>query len=66
MFFIQDIVANNLNLRGSVYGLGAAASIVFAIFVGIISGIQMYITRDKKTGTKISERYAKWKLAKSH
>ena len=64
MYFIQDIVANNLNLRAAVYGLGAAASIVFAIFVGIISGIQMYLTRDKKTGTKISERYAKWKLAK--
>ena len=39
-------------------------SLVFALFAGIISGIQMYLTRDKKTGTKISERYAKWKLAK--
>ena len=66
IYFIQDIVANNPDNKSRIYGLGAAASIVFAIFVGIISGIQMYITRDKKTGTKISERYAKWKLAKSH
>jgi len=60
MYFIQDIVANNLNMRSVVYGLGAAASLVYALFVGIISGIQMYITRDRRTGTKISERYRRW------
>ena len=66
MYFIQDIVANNPNLKTAVYGLGAAASLVFALFVGIISGIQMYITRDKKTGTKISKRYDLWQEAKLH
>lgn len=60
MYFIQDIVANNPNLKTTVYGLGAAAALVYALFVGIISGIQMYITRDRRTGTKISERYEKW------
>ena len=60
MYFIQDIVANNLNMRSVVYGLGAAASLVYALFVGIISGVQMYITRDRRTGTKISERYRRW------
>ena len=60
MYFIQDIVANNLQFKSSLYGLGAAASLVFALFAGIISGIQMYITREKKTGTKISEAYNKW------
>lgn len=64
MYFIQDIVANNLNMRSAVYGLGAAASLVFALCVGIISGIQMFVTRDRKTGTKISERYAKWEKIK--
>ncbi len=60
MYFIQDIVANNLQFKSSLYGLGAAASLVFALFAGIISGIQMYITRDKKSGTKITEAYNKW------
>ena len=60
MYFIQDIVANNLQFKSSLYGLGAAASLVFALFAGIISGIQMYVTREKKTGTKISEAYNKW------
>ena len=60
MFFIQDIVANNLTFKSKLYGLGAAASLVFALFAGIISGIQMYLTREKKTGTKISEAYNKW------
>lgn len=60
MYFIQDIVANNLQFKSSLYGLGAAASLVYALFAGIISGIQMYITREKKTGTKISEAYNKW------
>ena len=44
--------------------MGAAASIVFAVFVGIISGIQMFCTREKKTGTKISEAYEKWTRAR--
>ena len=64
MYFIQDIVANNLTFKSKLYGLGAAASLVFALFAGIISGIQMYLTREKKTGTKISEAYNKWQRIK--
>ena len=61
IYFIQDIVANNTNFKATLYGLGATASIVFAIIVGIISGIQMYCTRDRKTGNKISEEFKSWK-----
>ncbi len=60
IYFIQDIVANNDNFKTKLYGLGAAASLIFALFVGIITGIQMFCTRDKKTGFKISEAYQKW------
>lgn len=60
LYFVQDIVANNSKFKITLYGLGAAASLVYALFAGIISGIQMYLTRDKKTGTKISEAYNKW------
>lgn len=62
IYFIQNIVApgDGASLRDKFYGLGAAASIIYAIIVGIISGIQMYCTRDVKTGTKISEAYSKW------
>ena len=60
IYFIQDIVANKENFKATLYGLGAAASIIFAIIVGIISGIQMFVTRDKKSGKKISEAYGKW------
>ena len=60
MYFIQDIVANNLTFKSRLYGLGAAASLVFAFFTGIISGLQMYLTRTKKTGYKISESYSRW------
>lgn len=58
-YFIQDIVTSE-NLKTTMYGLAAAACIIFAIIVGIISGLQMYLTRDKKSGTKISEAYLKW------
>ena len=61
MYFIQGIVASNDTItKTKLYGLGAAACLVYALFVGIISGIQMYITREKKTGRKISEAYNKW------
>ena len=42
IYFIQDIVANNADFKARMYGLGAAASIIFALFVGIITGIQMF------------------------
>lgn len=60
IYFIQDIVANNANFKAKFYGLAAAASLIFAVFVGIISGIQMFCTRERKTGTSISEAYSKW------
>lgn len=60
IYFIQDIVSPNKGFREKFYGLGAAASLIYALIVGLISGIQMYCTRDVKTGTKISEAYSKW------
>ena len=61
MYFIQDLVLRKADpLWGNFFGLSAAASLVFALFTGILSGIQMLVTREKKTGTKISEAYSKW------
>ena len=64
IYFIQSIIAGDGNaaadMKASYYGLAAAASIVFAISVGIMSGIQMFITRDKKTGNAISRSFEKW------
>ncbi len=60
IYFIQDIVANNSNFKSTLYGLGAAASLVFALMVGTIAGLQMWLTRDKKTGTRTSEDYQRW------
>jgi len=64
IYFIQSIIAGDGNaaadLKANYYGLAAAASIVFAIIVGIMSGVQMYLTRDRKTGSKISRSYEKW------
>lgn len=59
IYFIQDIVTSS-DFKENIYGVAAAASIVFAIVVGIVSGIQMFVTREKKSGTKISEAYYKW------
>lgn len=61
IYFIQDIVANNSNFRTSLYGLGAAASVIYSILVAIIAGTQMYITRDKKSKVKVSKEFLVWK-----
>ena len=61
IYFIQDITANNADFKAKFYGLGAAASIVFALFVGIITGIQMFCTRDKRTGLKYATEFNEWK-----
>ena len=64
IYFIQSIIAGDGNAAGDMkanyYGLAAAASIVFALIVGIMSGTQMYLTRDKKTGNTISRSFEKW------
>lgn len=60
IYFIQDIVANNANYKETIYGLGAAASIVYALLVGLISGFQMWCTRERKSGKKYSEEYKTW------
>lgn len=65
IYFIQDIVANNANFKERMYGLAAAASLIYAVIVGTISGLQMYATRDKKSGFKKSEAYGQWQRAKS-
>ena len=64
IYFIQDIVANNTNFREKFYGLAAAGSVIYALLVGTISGIQQYLTRDKKSGFKKSEAFYKWQRAK--
>ena len=66
IYFIQSIIAGDGNAAGDMkanyYGLAAAASIVFAVVVGIMSGTQMYLTRDKKTGNRISRSFEKWNV----
>ena len=63
IYFIQDILTID-NLRESYYGLAAAASLIYAVVVGTISGIQQYLTRDKKSGYKKSEAFSKWQRAR--
>lgn len=63
IYFIQDILSNT-NYREKWYGLAAAASIVYALIVGTISGIQQYLTRDKKSGYKKSEAFNEWQRAR--
>jgi multiple sugar transport system permease protein len=63
IYFIQDIIANP-NYREKFYGLAAAASLIYALLVGIISGIQQYLTRDKKSGYKKSEAFYQWQRAR--
>jgi multiple sugar transport system permease protein len=60
IYFIQDIVANNPDNKSRIYGLGAAASLIFALFVGIITGIQMFCTRDRRTGLKYAKEFNEW------
>lgn len=64
IYFIQSIIAGDGNaaatMKANYYGLAAAASIVFALIVGIISGVQMFLTRDRKTGNSISRNFDKW------
>lgn len=60
IYFIQDIIMVGSKYADKFYGLGAAASLVFAVLVGILTGIQQYATRNRKSGTKISRRYEKW------
>lgn len=62
MFYIQTLLGGEESR--SVYGMVSAMGLLLGIFVGIITGLQLWLTRDKKSGTKISADYNAYMLEK--
>lgn len=62
MFYIQSLI--NGEDKMNVYGMVSAMGLLLGIFVGIITGLQLWLTRERKSGTKISADFAKYMAAK--
>ncbi len=55
MWYLQSLI-NGTNFE--VYGMVSAMGLLLGIFVGIITGLQLWLTRERKSGTKLSTEFA--------
>ena len=55
MWYLQSLI-NSTNFN--VYGMVSAMGLLLGIFVGIITGLQLWLTRERKSGTKLARAYA--------
>ena len=63
MWYLQSLI-NSTNFE--IYGMVSAMGLTLGVFIGLITGLQLFLMRDKKSGTKISKRYAKYELEKKN
>ena len=57
MWYLQSCIqGGNFN----VYGMVSAMGLLLGAFIGILTGIQLWLTRDKKSGTKISAQFSQY------
>lgn len=61
MWYIQNLI-NSGNY--SVYGMVSAMGLILGIIIGLITAIQLIITRERKSGTKRSNEYAEYLKAR--
>lgn len=55
MWYLQSLI-NSTNFN--IYGMVSAMGLLLGIFVGIITGLQLWLTRERKSGTKLAKAFA--------
>lgn len=62
MWYLQSLI-NSTNFE--IYGMVSAMGLLLGIFVGIITGLQLFLMRERKTKDKISLDFEKYKKEKN-
>lgn len=56
MWYLQDLINNSS--RFDIYGMVSAMGLTLGVIIGIVTGIQLFVTRDRKSGVKLSAEFA--------
>ena len=62
MWFLQNQISSSGRL--DVYGMVSAMGLTLGVIIGAIAGLQLFITRERKSGTKISKEFFERKKVK--
>ncbi len=57
MWYLQSLINGT---QFEIYGMVSAMGLTLGAFIGIISGLQLLLMRERKSGTKIYERYQEY------
>lgn len=63
MWYLQSLI--NDNDQYNVYGMVSAMGLTLGVFIGCITGIQLFLTRERKSGTKLARAFAAYKAEKA-
>ena len=62
MWYLQSLI-NSTNFN--TYGMVSAMGLLLGVFVGIITGLQLWLTRERKSGTKLARAFAEYQAAET-
>lgn len=62
MMFLQGLADGN---KLDVYGMLSAMGLTLGVIIGAVAGLQLFVTRERKSGTKISAEFMARKAAKA-
>lgn len=57
MWYLQNLINTG---EYDVYGMVSAMGLLLGLFIGCIAGLQLWLTRERKSGTKISKDYMQY------
>lgn len=58
MWYIQDLINNSG--RFDIYGMVSAMGLTLGVIIGIVTGAQLLVTRERKSGVKLSAEFAEY------
>lgn len=68
MWYLQSLMNTTTNKYGdpfNIYGMVSAMGLTLGVFIGCITGIQLFLTRERKSGTKLARAFAAYKAEKT-
>lgn len=62
MWYLQDLINNSG--RFDIYGMVSAMGLTLGVIIGAVAGLQLFVTRERKSGTKLAAEFAEHIKAK--
>lgn len=63
MWYLQDLINNSG--RFDIYGMVSAMGLTLGVIIGAVAGLQLFVTRERKSGTKLAAEFAEHIKAKN-